>query len=329
MNDLISVIIPIYNAEKTIVSTIESIRNQDYLNLEILLVDDGSVDDSLKICLSLEKRDKRIKVFSIKNSGPSYARQYGLDRANGRYIAFCDADDIMERNMISSLLSIIQSKECQLSICSYTKECFAINNKNNQVHVWNSEDTICKCLNEIAIGGFLWNKLFDYQIITRFDVRFDETVFFAEDLEFVIEYILHCEKIAYTSEVLYHYIENSDSLSSSGLSWGRLTNLFAREKILNMVNDAGLDKAIRFAKKELVLQSIFAGRTIEKASATELKKLTDTQLDIITKKIESNCLLYGASVVLHGDCSMSNIIKFIKFYLKRQEIKCKNAKVQR
>ena len=85
-NELISIIVPVYNAEKTIRQTLIELQNQEYKNIEIVLIDDGSTDASKNICEEIQKRDDRIKLYSIENSGPSYARQYGLDRANGRYI---------------------------------------------------------------------------------------------------------------------------------------------------------------------------------------------------------------------------------------------------
>ena len=327
MNELISVIVPIYNAENTIIPTINSIRAQDYVNLEILLIDDGSIDKSLEICLSLEKQDRRIKAFPIRNSGPALARQYGLDRAKGKYVAFCDSDDIMESNMLSTLYSLIEQNDSQISICAYDHGNNLHTKKTNYIYQMNQQDAICKCLNEISVGGFLWNKMFVREMITKYNIRFDETVFFCEDLEFVIDYILHCEKIVCTSDILYHYIYQTNSLSSNNLSWLALTNLFARKKILTKMAEAGLEEATRFAKKELVTQSIYAGRKLEKADSLELqKKLTESQLKIIIKEIKENCLRYGGSVILHRDCSVKNIVKFIKFYLKCPFIKSEYKK---
>lgn len=318
MNDLISVIVPIYNAENTIISTINSIRNQDYSNLEILLIDDGSNDNSLEICYSLKKQDRRIKVHSIKNGGPSAARQYGLNKANGRYISFCDSDDTMDKAMISTLYSSMECNDSQLSICAYDHGNSTRHQKNKDIYIWESQDAICKCLSEISVGGFVWNKLFDNQIIRRFNIRFDETLFFCEDLEFVIEYIVHCERVGYVPEILYHYVYHNNNLSSSGLTWGRMTNIFAREKVLEKVSDAGMSEAVRLAKKDLVLQSVYMGRRIEKASLFELQKLTNSQLKIITDKIQKYCSLYGRSIILHERCAVKDIVNIIRFgFLKR------------
>ena len=103
MDDLISVIVPVYNAENTIEKTVDSLQQQEYTSIEIILVNDGSTDSSKEICENLQKKITGLAVYSIKNSGPSAARQYGLDRAKGKYVVFCDADDTMEKTMISTL----------------------------------------------------------------------------------------------------------------------------------------------------------------------------------------------------------------------------------
>ena len=318
MSDLISIIVPIYNAGNTIIPTINSIRNQDYSNLEILLIDDGSTDDSFKICSALEKQDHRIKLFSIKNSGPAAARQYGLDRARGRYVAFCDADDIMEKNMVSTLYHMIERGDCQLSICAFDRESSENCQPREEFHIWDRQEAICKCLTETSVGGYLWNKLFDHQIISQYNIRFDKTVFYCEDLEFVVEYLLHSEKVGYIHKVLYHYIYQDNSLSSGTVSWKKLTNLFAREKVLEKLNKVGMVSAARLAKRELVLQSVYGGRSIEKASPSELQTLTKDQLQKVTCTIQKNCSRYGLDVILHEKCSLKDTVNIIRFgFLKR------------
>ena len=119
MDDLISVIVPVYNAENTIEKTVDSLQQQEYTSIEIILVNDGSTDSSKEICENLQKRITGLAVYSIKNSGPSAARQYGLDRAKGKYVVFCDADDTMEKTMISTLSRFMHEMKCQLSVCSF------------------------------------------------------------------------------------------------------------------------------------------------------------------------------------------------------------------
>lgn len=317
-NDLISIVVPVYNAEKTIRQTLVSLQNQDYHNIEIVLVNDGSTDASEQICLEIQKNDNRIILYSIDNSGPSVARQYGIERARGQYVAFCDADDIMELTMISTLYELMRRNNSQLSVCLFERNIDATNQTRESVEVWDKGKAIYKCMEDDSIGGYLWNKLFDLSIIQENKIRFDRTVFYCEDLEFVIEYILKCEKITFTTKSLYHYTYQDHSLSAETVSWKKLTNLFAREKIHGLLYKSDMGELTKIAEKKLVLQSIFAGRLLEKAAVVELNKLTQDQFKKITDTIKRICRMYGINVIVRRECSLKNVVNIIRFgYLKR------------
>lgn len=318
-NELISIIVPVYNAEKTIRQTLIELQNQEYKNIEIVLIDDGSTDASKNICEEIQKRDDRIKLYSIENSGPSYARQYGLDRANGRYIAFCDADDTMEKTMMSTLIDLMHRNECQLSVCLFNRRTDnEMQYSDGNIEVWNQIEAIQHCLADGTVGGFLWNKVFDLRIIKEYNIRFDEQVYYCEDMEFVVEYLLHCKKIVYIRRALYNYIYQEGSLSSGDFSWKKLTNVFARVKILNLLKNTKLHEAIPLAKKELVLQSVYAGRSIEKADALKIENVTDKQFQAITSVITQNCRKYGCGILLNEKCSIKDKINIIRFgFLKK------------
>ena len=105
MSPLISVIVPVYNKEKYVAECLNSILNQTYSNIEVIIIDDGSTDKSLEICMRYAEEDKRVKVFPQENGGPSAARNKGLDNAKGEYVAFVDADDILERNAYTLMVN--------------------------------------------------------------------------------------------------------------------------------------------------------------------------------------------------------------------------------
>ena len=112
----VSIIIPVYNVEKEVKSCLESAINQTYENLEILVVNDGSTDDSKEICLSLAKQDKRIIYFEKPNGGLSDARNFGLERASGDYIFFLDSDDTIEKDCIETLCSLIEENQSDIAV---------------------------------------------------------------------------------------------------------------------------------------------------------------------------------------------------------------------
>lgn len=313
MKDLISIIVPVYNAENTIKKTVRSLQEQDYPHIEIILVNDGSSDNSEAICEKIKETDNRIVLYTKKNGGPSAARQYGLNHANGQYVTFCDADDVMEKTMISTLLCLMNQNKSQLSICAFNT---GENNStlfDDNEEVWNQIEAIKHCLMDNAVGGFLWNKIFDLEIIKQHDIHFDEAVYYCEDMEFVIEYMLYCTKVSYIRKGLYNYIYQEGSLSSENFSWKKLTNIFARIKILKLLNDAELYEAIPLAKRELVLQSVYGGRSIEEASRAEIEKITDEQFRKITVAIKQICNKYGGNVVIHEKCSIKDKVNIIRF----------------
>ena len=118
---MISVIVPIYNTEKYLKRALNSLLKQTYQDLEILLIDDGSTDSSLKICQEYAKKDHRIKVFHQENKGVSVVRNFGLSVAKGEYISFLDSDDYMEPNMLQTLYQNLIDTESDISVCHYQK----------------------------------------------------------------------------------------------------------------------------------------------------------------------------------------------------------------
>ena len=117
MNELISIIVPVYNVEQFLARCIDSIRAQTYRNIEILLIDDGSTDNSGRVCDEYAKQDGRIKVYHKPNGGVSSARNYGLDRATGKYIGFVDSDDFIAPDMYEYLIQLI--KDTNAEICQF------------------------------------------------------------------------------------------------------------------------------------------------------------------------------------------------------------------
>lgn len=113
---LLSIVVPVYNASKYLAKCLDSILSQTYENLEIILINDSSTDDSEKICLDYLNRDNRILYFSIPNSGPANCRNYGLGKISGEYVAFVDSDDLIEPEMYKTLVSLLESdSKCMLA----------------------------------------------------------------------------------------------------------------------------------------------------------------------------------------------------------------------
>lgn len=236
-NELISIIVPIYNAENYLEKCIQSLINQTYKNLEIILINDGSTDNSKKICNEYAKKDQRIKLINQKNSGVSTARNKGMESAQGQYICFVDSDDYISQEFIEKMTNQIITAKADLAICNInnvsSKGIKAQNflpYKNNII----TKEDYYKNINNY--GGFLWNKIFKKSLIGN--LRLEKDIYYCEDELFVINYVEKCNKISCVNEPLYFYCIHSNSLSSWKDGWNekKITIIKAKQKALNILS---------------------------------------------------------------------------------------------
>ena len=177
----VSVIIPIYNTQKYLVRCFDSIINQTQSDLEIILVDDGSTDDSGRICDAYAEKDKRFRVLHKANGGVSSARNSGIDMMSGNYCCFVDSDDYISENYIAVLLNNIKSYCSDISVCGLSRTDTAGN--SNRVTVLNRREAQLSLFNEAnGIRGYIGGKLFKTDIIKQKNIKFDENQALAEDL---------------------------------------------------------------------------------------------------------------------------------------------------
>lgn len=208
MKDLVSIIVPIYNVEMYLNRCLESIHKQSYKNLEILLIDDGSTDNSYKICQKWEKIDERIKVFHIQNGGVSNARNIGINNSKGKYIVFIDSDDYIDKLYIEKLITSKLKNNTELCLCGYYK----VQDKKKKLVSEVGKRYILKEYVEIMkkwkmdpLIGSPWNKLFDKHIIDKYNIRFKNDVIYAEDYMFNVEYLMHINSVYIIKDGLYYY----------------------------------------------------------------------------------------------------------------------------
>lgn len=217
MNEKISVIIPAYNAEKTIERCISSVQKQTYANLEIIVVNDGSKDKTEEIVKKLSSADNRVKLISIPNGGVSHARNVGIDSAGGVYFAFVDADDYIESNMLHYLLSLVEKYSVKLAMCSYSNidengHKSSIGNGNN-ITVLNQNDTVCCLFEGKLFAGGLWGKLYAGELFDN--VRLNEEIIMNEDILANFYLLRNSEKSVYSDLALYNYIAVDSSATHS------------------------------------------------------------------------------------------------------------------
>ena len=236
METLVSIIIPIYNIKKKKKECIQSACKQDYDNIEIILVDDGAVDDSGNKCDIWAERDSRIRVIHKENGGLSSARNAGLDIAKGKYIFFLDGDDTIESDLISTVVQFmdqgedivffrhfIVSPNGEKEIFGYETGKFELITDQERVHFFTYYILAGR------LGWEAWNKLYRRDIIEENHLRFvDNKIIFAEDLCFCLCYCAHVNKIISINKCLYNYIQRSDSImaeQADNLNIGRMNEL--------------------------------------------------------------------------------------------------------
>ena len=213
MNDLISIIIPIYNTEEYLERCLDSIINQSYKNLEIILVDDGSTDLSKEICNNYLKKDKRIKYFKKENGGLSSARNYGIKKANGKYIGFVDSDDVISLDMFSILYNNLINTSSDMSICEVVRFNDTVNFINsNNVKIYNSKDILKIILEDKKICNFAVNKLYKKELMKDIEYPIGK---YQEDVGTTYKFIKNAKKIVYSDSKLYGYYSRSDSITKS------------------------------------------------------------------------------------------------------------------
>lgn len=206
MNPEVSIIMPVFNAEKTIRKSLDSIRNQTFRNYEVIIIDDGSIDASGSICDEYALLDKRFKVKHKKNEGVSAARQDGIELAKGEYSIHVDPDDWIEPNMLEELLQVAVNNNADMVICDFYENI----GKNQRYHQQNpsslSNGVVLREMFQ-QLHGSCWNKLIKSICYNEFNVAFPKDVYYCEDLYVVASLLMNPIKIAYCNKAYYHYVQ--------------------------------------------------------------------------------------------------------------------------
>jgi len=210
----ISIIVPVYNVQAYIEKCLDSILMQTYTDFEVICIDDGSTDNSGKICDLFQKKDNRIRVCHIENQGVSHARNYGLSLMEGSWFCFVDSDDWIEPNYLERMWSLANERQCELVACgidkTYERTAGGIEVKE-QIFTFDSREA---CIQNYICGGhsmngYSWNKLYSAEKFR--DVRFDENLRVNEDCMYIYEIMSRCERACLTTLKLYHWYIRKDS----------------------------------------------------------------------------------------------------------------------
>lgn len=295
-NALVSVVVPVYNVEKYLSRCIDSISRQSYSNLQIILVDDGSKDNSAVICDEYSKKDTRISVIHKTNGGLSDARNVGIDNAKGDYICFIDSDDFVRETYVEDLLNAILKYNADIAVCLFEKgnsdkfNDVVENNQQNEI-VLNNIGALNKLYDEVLNVNMVvaWNKLYSKNLFykIRFPVgKIHEDEFTTPKLLF------EADKIVVINKKDYYYFQSPNSIMRSEFKINRLDALEAFEERINLFNQKGLNELanktlsayIYILIRYICIIDNLNDKKYQKAKNTLIKKLKDTRKFVFNRK---------------------------------------------
>jgi len=267
MRSFISIIVPVYNVEKYLVACLESLVNQTYQNIEVVLVDDGSTDHSSVICEEYVQRDSRIHLYYQINGGVSSARNLGLEKANGEYVVFVDSDDYVLSNYVETLYGLLSNNNADIAMIAlnYKLESNAqASNKNVKIATpnnkdeisMNSEETLNHIFDDDLYLGYVCNKIFKRKFIILYNIRFEESVKLWEDILFCCQYITNINRAIYSSEKLYIYNIRGESATNLNDFKKENTKLIAIEKIMTINNNDKFHNKLKSLYASMAIQVI-------------------------------------------------------------------------
>ncbi len=208
--DLVSIIVPVYNVEKYIQRCLDSLINQTYPAVEILLINDGSKDQSEQVCTSYAQRHPQIRYFKKENEGASKTRNFGMRHANGEYYMFVDSDDFVETDMIEKMMHIVNEEHADLVLAGYRMDYRfgSILRQTPCAQLWEKPEVLQSLLDNKAINNFAWGKLYHSSLFEG--VEFPDCRF--EDIYTIYQVFLKAKRIVSMPDRFYHYVQRRGSI---------------------------------------------------------------------------------------------------------------------
>lgn len=294
MSYQISVIVPIYNAEKSLDLCLQSLAEQSHQSIEFLLIDDGSSDDSASICEAYIKNDHRFRYFYKDNGGVSSARNYGISLAKGKFIGFVDADDTVHSDMF--LLMAEQMLSADLVICGYLLNSVAVHSvylDSEEVMPLDVDMALKRIIIDPKVQGFVCNKLFRADLIAGTKLSFNQNVHICEDLLFCIRYVLCCNTVRYIATPFYDYRINIDGAMSQTFNSRHLTVIQAFDEMTHLKGLRATD--ISLLRNRLVVISL---SLLHKYLKTGSNKPAELELLIHTIKSNSADFIFSSETAI-------------------------------
>lgn len=280
MSDIkISIIVPVYNVEDYLRECLDSILNQDFNDFELILVDDGSTDNSGQICDDYCCKRKNIKVFHIKNCGQASARNFGFTQSVGEYICYVDSDDIIHPQLLSSLLSCFKDNDTKIAMCSAESgEVISSDFYNNKEAIFIKRNVDEDFFNSMIDSDWetqgikldvIWGKLIHREIIQQFPFA-DGRIY--EDTAVICSWLDASKTVYDSSTQLYFYRKRENSTISSSFSRRKLDQLWADEEIESFYRKRNYDRMIAYSTLAFCQHSISIEHELARCSELDLQK---------------------------------------------------------
>ena len=230
MTPMVSMIVPVYNSEKTLSRCIDSILNQTYRDFELILLNDGSTDTSGEICDAYAKRDSRVRVVHKENTGVSDTRNRGIDLARGEYLQFLDSDDWITPDATALFVRTATEQQCDMVISQFYRvigEHVSQKGAIDEDGLMDRSTYANHMMQKPAdfYYGVLWNKFYKRSIITEHRLRMDQSISWCEDFMFNLEYVRHTQTIYAMKVPVYYYVKTKGSLVSQGMSMKKMIRM--------------------------------------------------------------------------------------------------------
>jgi glycosyltransferase involved in cell wall biosynthesis len=257
-NPRISVIMPVYKAERYLHKSIDCILNQTFQDLELLLVDDGSPDASGRICDEYAAKDARVRVFHKENGGVSSARQCGLDNARGEYLIHADPDDWTEPDMLEELYAKAKEDDADMVICDfYWDRGYTISISRQKPEALDHEAVLSGLFRQLH--GSCCNKLVRTEVFRKYDIGFNDGLSFCEDLMINARLLKNPLNIAYLDKPFYHYVQhvNQNSISRSYSLDVYEYDMALSEKLMQVTKDTRAEMDALVHMRTMTLQRAF------------------------------------------------------------------------
>lgn len=254
MDSLVSIIIPAYNVEKYVEKCVLSALNQSYENIEVIVVNDGSTDNTLDILNKIPESDK-LKIITKNNGGVSVARNTGIESAHGDYVVFVDGDDYIASDFVEYMLSLAINTKCDfcLSTDCYSKK-DDIQSQSLHEEVISSEDAVALLISPRVIVG-CWNKIYSMSFIKRHNLHFSTELFYGEGLNFIIQCAQKSENIGVGNKKVYYYRRNNMGSATTRFNIDKYRN---GEKSLDIIKDGIAVTSKKIEEMYILHKSLFS-----------------------------------------------------------------------